>query len=163
MSPRTIVVGAGVLGLSTAERLAAKGHEVAIVDRGEPGAGTSRTSFAWLNSNSKVPPSYQRLNVEGVERYRELVGSPGTAAWLNLNGRIEWGVGTEEIAGIARVVEAMRAQTYPVESITPEAARRLEPDLRISDAAEAWFWPSEGFVIPPLYLDWLLARARSRG
>jgi glycine/D-amino acid oxidase-like deaminating enzyme len=163
MASRTIVVGAGVLGLSVAENLAAMGDAVLVVDRGEPGGGTSRTSFAWLNSNSKVPPSYQRLNVEGVKRYRELIGQAGTDAWLHLNGRIEWGVGAAETAEIARVAEAMRAQDYPVEEITAAAARRLEPDLKIPDGTGVWLWPSEGFVIPPLYLDWLLARARSHG
>jgi glycine/D-amino acid oxidase-like deaminating enzyme len=163
LTARTIVIGAGVLGLSVAEHLAAMGDAVLVVDRGEPGDGTSRTSFAWLNGNSKVPPSYQRLNVEGVERYRELVGQPGTDAWLHLNGRIEWSVGAAETARIAGVAEAMRAQDYPVREITAVAARGLEPDLKVPDGAGVWFWPSEGFVIPPLYLDWLLARATARG
>lgn len=163
MTARTIVVGAGVLGLSVAEHLAAMGDAVLVVDRGDPGGGTSRTSFAWLNGNSKVPPSYQRLNVEGVERYRELVGQPGTDAWLHLNGRIEWGVGPAETARIAGVAAAMRAQDYPVEEITAAAARGLEPDLKVPDEAGVWLWPSEGYVIPPLYLEWLLARATSLG
>lgn len=163
MAPRTIVVGAGVLGLSTAERLAAAGHEVRIVERAEPGSGTSRTSFAWLNSNSKVPASYQRLNVAGAERYRELVGVPGTASWLRLDGRLQWAVEPDDVDELERVVAAMRGQDYPVESITPEGARRLEPDVIVPDGAEVRLWPSEGFVIPPLFLEWLLARARSRG
>lgn len=163
MTARTIVVGAGVLGLSVAEHLAAMGDAVIVVDLGGPGGGTSRTSFAWLNGNSKVPPSYQRLNVEGVERYRELIGRPGTDAWLHLNGRIEWGVGAAETARIAGVAEVMRAQDYPVREITAAAARGLEPDLKVPDGAGVWLWPSEGFVIPPLYLEWLLARATSRG
>ena len=58
--PYTIVVGAGVLGLSVADCLAVRGDRVTIVDRNAPGSGTSRTTFAWLNSNGKVPPSYQR-------------------------------------------------------------------------------------------------------
>jgi glycine/D-amino acid oxidase-like deaminating enzyme len=163
MAPRTIVVGAGVLGLTVAEHLAAKGGEVLLLDRGEPGSGTSRTSFAWLNSNSKVPPSYQRLNVAGVRAFQGLIGQPHTDAWLHLNGRIEWGVGAEETTAIARAAETMRAQDYPVEQITPAAARRMEPDLRVPDEAGVWLWPSEGYVIPELYLDWLQDRARSYG
>ena len=163
MTARTIVVGAGVLGLSVAERLAAKGAAVTLVDRGQPGGGTSRTSMAWLNSNGKLPLSYHQLNVEGVKRYRELVGTPGTAAWLHLDGRIEWGVGADEVQSIEARVAALRDLDYPVEAITPGATRRLEPDLRVPDAAAVTFWPSEGFVVPPVYLEWLLARGRSRG
>ena len=163
MAPRTVVVGAGVIGLATAERLAAAGDRVIVVDRGEVGGGTSRTSFGWLNSNSKVPPSYQRLNVAGVDAYRALVGVQGTEPWLHLNGRIEWASTPDEKAMLDRVVEAMRAQEYPVESMTVDAVRSLEPDLRIDDVAEVRLWPTEGFVVPQLLVAWLLARARSSG
>ena len=163
MAARTIVVGAGVIGLAIAERLAAEGDRVTLVDRGEPGGGTSRTSFAWLNANSKVPPSYQRLNVAGVDAYRELVGRPGTEAWLHLNGRIEWATTPDEKVTLDRTVAAMRAQDYPVEPLAVEAARRLEPDLRLDDGASVWLWPTEGFVVPQRLVGWLLARARSRG
>jgi glycine/D-amino acid oxidase-like deaminating enzyme len=160
---RTIVVGAGVIGLATAERLAAAGDRVTVVDRGEVGGGTSRTSFAWLNSNSKVPPSYQRLNVAGVDAYQALVGHPGTEPWLHLDGRIEWAVTPDEKATLAGVVETMRVQDYPVEPITARAARGLEPDLRLPDDASVHLWPTEGFVIPQLLVGWLLDRARSSG
>lgn len=163
MAARTIVVGAGVLGLSVAERLAARGDLVTMVDRGEPGGGTSRTSFGWLNANNKVPFSYHRLNVEAVARYRALVGDPGVAPWLHLNGRLQWADERPDITDMDATVDAMRAWDYPVESITPDAARNLEPDLLIPDGAEVRFWPTEGFIIPPLFLDWLLARATSRG
>jgi glycine/D-amino acid oxidase-like deaminating enzyme len=162
LNSRTIVVGAGVLGLSIAERVAARGHDVTLVDRGEPGFGTSRTSFGWLNSNSKAPPSYQRLNVAGVDRYHELIGTPKTSQWLHLNGRIEWGVGPDEIEAIESVAETMRKQGYPVEAITPQAARHLEPDLLVPDDAEVLFWPSEGYLIPSPYIEWLLERVRAR-
>lgn len=163
MAARTIVVGAGVIGLAMAERLAGEGDRVTLVDRGEPGGGTSRTSFAWLNANSKVPPSYQRLNVAGVDAYRALVGRPGTESWLHLNGRIEWATTPDEKAALERTVSAMRAQDYPAEPLAVEAARRLEPGLRLDDDATVWFWPTEGFVVPHLLVEWLLARARSRG
>jgi D-amino-acid dehydrogenase len=41
-NPRSIaVVGAGIVGAATALALAAEGHEVTVIDRGEVGAGTS--------------------------------------------------------------------------------------------------------------------------
>ena len=163
MAARTIVVGAGVIGLAIAERLAAEGERVTLVDRGQPGGGTSRTSFAWLNANSKVPPSYQRLNVAGVAAYRALAGQPGTEPWLHLNGRLEWATTPDEQATLDRTVAAMRAQDYPVEPLAVEAARELEPDLRLDEGAVVWLWPTEGFVVPHLLIEWLVARARSRG
>jgi glycine/D-amino acid oxidase-like deaminating enzyme len=163
VSPRTIVVGAGVLGLSIAERIAAGGDRVTLVDRGAPGSGTSATSFGWLNANGKVPRSYHRLNVEGVEAWRRLAAETGTQRWLHMTGRIQWAVSDPEIAELDRSVEAMRAWGYPVEQITADAARRLEPAVRIGPGAEVRLWPSEGFVIPGLLVDWLLDRAESHG
>ena len=39
--PAVLVVGAGVIGLACALRLAREGHRVTLVDRGAPGRGTS--------------------------------------------------------------------------------------------------------------------------
>jgi glycine/D-amino acid oxidase-like deaminating enzyme len=165
MSPRTIVVGAGVIGLATAASLAERGARVTLVDRGDPGAGTSSTTFSWLNANSKVPRAYQELNVAGVDAYRRLAAedATGTAPWLRLNGRIEWAETAEQVERMDAAIAAMRAWDYPVETITVAEATRLEPDLRIPPGAEVRFFPSEGFLIPPRYLPWLLARAAARG
>lgn len=162
MAPRTIVVGAGVVGLSVAERLSALGEVVTLVDRGAPGSGTSRTSFGWINSNGKAPRSYHDLNVDAVAAYRRLAADPSTADWLHLNGRLQWADSAAEIEALEASAEAMRSWDYPVEAMTVDAARRLEPDLVIPDGAEVRFWATEGFVIPPLYVAWLLARATSR-
>lgn len=165
MAARTIVVGAGVIGLSVAERVAAKGDAVLLVDRGEPGGGTSRTSFAWLNGNGKVPRAYQALNVSGVDAYRRIAAEDpaGTAPWLRLNGRIEWAETAEQADRMDDAIAAMRAWDYPVETITVAEAAHLEPDLRIPPSSEARFLPSEGFLIPTRFLPWLLARATARG
>ena len=55
-----VVVGAGVIGLAVALRLAERGERVVIVDAATPGAGTSGTSYAWLNANRKVPRTLPR-------------------------------------------------------------------------------------------------------
>ena len=53
-----VVIGAGVIGVSVAVELARRGAKVTIVESEWPGAGTSSTSYAWVNSNSKEPVSY---------------------------------------------------------------------------------------------------------
>lgn len=163
MGERMIIVGAGALGLAIAERLAAKAGRVIVVDQGLPGGGTSGTSFGWLNANAKVPRSYHRLNVDAVEVWRRAANDRATAPWLHLNGRIQWAEAVAEIGELDRATAAMRAWDYPVESITLAEARRLEPDLRIAPRAEVLLWPSEGFLVPPAAIEWLVTRARSSG
>ncbi|HQZ91098.1 MAG TPA: FAD-dependent oxidoreductase, partial [Thermomicrobiales bacterium] len=57
-----VIIGAGAVGSATAYRLAQAGAAVTVVERRFPGAGTSGSSFAWLNSFGKTPRDYHRLN-----------------------------------------------------------------------------------------------------
>ncbi len=66
---RYAVVGAGVLGVSLAVRLAEAGAEVTLLERDEPGQAATRSSFAWLNSNDKAPRAYHDLNVAGLRAW----------------------------------------------------------------------------------------------
>ena len=53
--PPVAVIGAGIVGVSTALWLQRDGHDVVIVDRGEPGEGTSYGNGGVLASCSIVP------------------------------------------------------------------------------------------------------------
>lgn len=63
MSPPIAVVGAGIVGLCTALTLQREGHDVVLVDREEPGRGTSFGNAGIICSiDSSVPmPSYALL------------------------------------------------------------------------------------------------------
>jgi glycine/D-amino acid oxidase-like deaminating enzyme/nitrite reductase/ring-hydroxylating ferredoxin subunit len=65
----TLVVGAGIAGLSTAYELMLRGHQVAVVDRGAIGGGmTARTS---AHLSSQVDDRYARV----IERHGEETAS----------------------------------------------------------------------------------------
>src|SRR5688572_26082237 len=67
-----LVIGGGVLGLAVARELVGAGVKVTVLEAKHPGAGTSSTSFAWVNASQKVPESYRRLNVLGMQEYRRI-------------------------------------------------------------------------------------------
>ena len=76
-----VVIGAGVLGASTAFRLAEAGFTVTILEATRVGGGTSGMSFAWINSNGKPPRAF---HADGSVR-----------EWLTTVGEIkEWVHGT---------------------------------------------------------------------
>lgn len=54
-APGTVIIGAGIVGVSTAIWLQRSGHSVTLVDRGEPGDGTSYGNGGVLASCSVVP------------------------------------------------------------------------------------------------------------
>ena len=53
-----IVLGAGIVGVSVALHLVRRGLTVALVDRGEVGAGTSYGNAGVVEGNALFPPSF---------------------------------------------------------------------------------------------------------
>ena len=69
-----IIIGAGILGASTAYHLAKRGESVTIIDRGEPGQATRNAAgivCPWLTNRSNQ--SWYQLVMEGARFYPELV------------------------------------------------------------------------------------------
>ncbi|WP_337001908.1 MULTISPECIES: NAD(P)/FAD-dependent oxidoreductase [unclassified Microbacterium] len=52
---RAIIIGAGVVGLSTAWHLQKRGHEVTVIDRTGIGAGSSWGNAGWLTPGKAIP------------------------------------------------------------------------------------------------------------
>lgn len=151
------VVGAGLIGLPAASLLARTGHSVSLVDRGEPGSGTSSTSFAWTNSNNKDPDVYHRLNVAGSEAHARLQDALAPAEpWYIRTGSVMWHAGTDGAAdrALAERAALMTERGYPVHLLTAEAVRTEAPHLRLPAGPEtvALAFPSEGHLHVREYL-----------
>ncbi len=61
----TIVVGAGIVGVSAAIWLARAGHNITLIDKGEPGLGTSYGNGGILAACSMVPVTVPGLTIKG--------------------------------------------------------------------------------------------------
>jgi D-amino-acid dehydrogenase len=64
-APQTIVIGAGIVGAATAIWLRRAGHEVTLIDKGEPGMGTSYGNGCILASCAIVPVTTPGLLPKG--------------------------------------------------------------------------------------------------
>jgi len=159
-----IVVGAGIIGVTVALRLVQRGTSVTLLDRAVPGAGTTGTTFAWVNASSKEPHDYFALNAAGMAAHARLAAEFGDASWLVPTGSLEWEtsvVGQERLAARGRQLSDWG---YPVQFLTYRQVERLEPDLRWGpEVGDVLFYPDESFVFPSLYLANLLRAARARG
>lgn len=160
-----VVIGAGVLGASTAFRLAAAGLRVTILEAGRIGAGTSGISFAWINSNGKPPRPYHDLNVAGLRAHFALRAEFPATPWLHEGGSLEI-VPAAEAASLQAKVARLREWGYAAELITPAQLRELEPEVTLdalgADATIAWF-PEEGWIDPVLFAQAMVRRAQSQG
>lgn len=52
---RTVIVGAGIIGLACAWELRRRGEDVLILDRGEPGAACSAGNAGWITPSISTP------------------------------------------------------------------------------------------------------------
>lgn len=90
MHCQTIVLGAGIVGVSTALQLQARGRQVILIDRDEPGSGTSHGNAGLIERSSVIPYAFPR-NVGALLRYGlnrqpdvrySLLHLPKAAPWL---------------------------------------------------------------------------------
>lgn len=84
-----VVIGAGIVGVSTAIWLRRAGHEVLLVDRGEPGQGTSYGNGGILASCSVVPVTVPGLLFKGP-RYLLNPNFPLFLRWSYLPKLAPW-------------------------------------------------------------------------
>ena len=158
-SRRCVVIGAGIMGASVADALTSAGQRVTLLDQDQPGHGTSRWSFAWLNSNDKAPRPYHDLNHAGLKAWAELAPDLDGAAWYRPAGHIE--VATEDTAELEARVRRLTEWDYPARLIDPAEATAIEPALR-HPAPGAWF-PEEGYLLTEPLIARLVAHAKSHG
>jgi glycine/D-amino acid oxidase-like deaminating enzyme len=157
------VIGAGVIGAALADRLARSGATVTVIDSGRPGDGTTGTSFAWLNSNHKLPRHYHDLSVRGMREWARLGAEFGHPAWYRPTGNVRWAETDEQRAVLTERLGRLRDWGYPAEELTVRQLADLEPALRAPAGAQIAFFPGEGFVHGRQAAEALLARAGSAG
>lgn len=162
---RVIVIGAGIVGASVTFRLAKAGANVTVIDRAEPGNGTTSNSFAWVNANQKTPRAYFDLNVAGMKEHDQLEHELGRAPWLHRTGNLVWTGDPVRYDTLCQRVERLQSWGYNANWITAaEVNQAYEPHLSFSGPTMrvAWF-PDESWLDGPLYVRSILDHAVEAG
>ena len=160
---KVIVIGAGVVGASSAYRLAQAGAEVLVLEANRPGGGTSGISYAWTNAHRKPPFPYHALNVNGMKTHAALRDELGATPWWHGGGGLEW-TEAERWDSFKDNVEQLRAWGYAADYITPAEVAELEPDIDLAVLGDApvAFFPDEGWCDPVVYIQAMLSTAIRR-
>jgi glycine/D-amino acid oxidase-like deaminating enzyme len=162
---RVIVIGAGMVGTSTTFRLAQAGADVMVIDRSEPGSGTTSNSFAWVNANQKTPRKYFELNVAGMKEHDRLDEDLGGAPWIHRTGNLVWTGDPVRYDDLHRRMERLQSWGYNAKWITGgDVNRDLEPHIVLSGPTMrvAWF-PDESWLDGPEFVRTVLDRAVQEG
>jgi D-hydroxyproline dehydrogenase subunit beta len=162
--PTCAVIGAGVLGVCVALRLAEAGVAVTLLEQDRPGQGATRSSLAWLNANAKPPHASHDLNYAGMRRWAELSASLGGPVWYRPAGNIEWASSGAEQAQLVARVRRLTSYGYQAHRIDAAEVAELEPALNLPPSVHeaAWF-PDEGYLLTEPLVSHLVASAVERG
>jgi L-2-hydroxyglutarate oxidase LhgO len=162
MDMDALVIGGGVIGLATAQRLASRGLEVAILEAESAfGTATSSRNSEVIHAGIHHPPETlkarlcvrgRRLLLEWCDAHRIPCALPGKLiVAVEESGRAA--LESRHALGRANGVEDLKL-------LTAEEVGRLEPDVRCVAALHS---PGTGIVDSHAFMRSLLRDAESRG
>ena len=164
-----VVVGGGVIGLCSAWRAAERGADVAIVERGDPGAGATRVAAGMLAPVGELSfgePELLELTLAAAEAYPSFVAELEAAAGVEIGykrlGALHVALDRDEAEQLRRVHGLQRSLGLEAEWLPPRRCRELEPGLNPSFNGGV-FAPREAAVDPRRITTALLAALRSSG
>jgi glycine/D-amino acid oxidase-like deaminating enzyme len=161
--PHVVVVGAGILGASIAFHLTLHRAQVTLVDAAEPGQGTSRVSFAWLNAYGKTPYHYHDFNRRSLDMWERFARRVGGRIDLTWGGELRWSVTEAGAADLAARAKALQTWGYPTRIIDAQEMRALEPDLQVAHLTAASYTSIDGHVDTGQVVQACIAAAGERG
>ena len=161
---RIAVIGAGIVGVHIAVALARSGAEVTMLDRGEPGGGTTAGSFAWIDASHPGIAPYLELRVLGVDAWHRIDEEYGRPRWLSLTGTLIWTRAPEEAEKLERHFRRLEAHGGSPRRLSVREALGREPDLRLpSDVEAVYGLDGEGWVQTGPAIAALLQRGHADG
>jgi sarcosine oxidase len=155
----TIVVGAGIFGLSTAYELACRGRSVVAIDRF--GSGHPATSSTGASRSIRIAydhPFYVELALEAIDSWRRLEAETGQAI-LHLTGQIDLGP-PGRLAELARTVLATGSQIRELDAVE---LRRHFPELALAPDEVGLIHAQAGTVLADAGLRALLQASEKKG
>jgi glycine oxidase len=131
-----IVVGAGVIGLAIAWRLAQRGAAVTVLDKGTAGAGASHAAAGMLAACAEAEPGEEALVALGRRSQSlwpafagELEAASGMSVDLRRDGTLVVASTTDDQARLRHHLAFQQHLDLPLSWISAAEVRRREPHL----------------------------------
>jgi glycine oxidase len=135
-SPRVAIIGAGVIGLAIAWRLATRGAQVTMFDRGAAGGGASHAAAGMLAATMEAEPGEGPLVELGRASHArwgafaaELLDATGIDVELRTEGTLIVALTGDDRAQLMHHLALQQKLGLPVEWLTASEVRRREPHI----------------------------------
>jgi len=162
VSAKTIIVGGGIIGCSTAYHLAHMGQEVLLLEKAELSSGSTWHAaglVGQLRSNANVT----QLLGYSIDLYNGLEAETGLATGWKMNGGLRLACNSERWTEVKRQATTAQSFGLDMQLLTAKEAQSLWPLMDISDVVGAAFLPTDGQASPSDITQALVNGARSKG
>jgi glycine oxidase len=143
--PKVAIIGAGVIGLGIAWRLAGRSASVDVFDRGAAGSGASHAAAGMLAACCEAEPGEDALVALGRESQArwpafaaELLETSGIDVELRKDGTLVVALTADDQARIHHHLAHQKKLGLPLEWISAAETRRREPHLAGKLAGAGW-------------------------
>src|SRR6478672_9968490 len=135
-SPTVAVIGAGVIGLAIAWRLAQRGAKVTVFDKGVAGSGATHAAAGMLAAHLEAEPREE--NLVGLNRASqnlwpdfaaELEAASGLSVDLRTEGTLLLALTGDDQSRLKHVLAFQKSLGLPLEWLTTAEVRKREPHL----------------------------------
>lgn len=152
-----VVIGGGAVGCSIAYQLARRGKDVTLVDKAEPGAGTSTKNFGLVWVHTKEPHTYMELSLRSSLLWPKLVEELGEDVDLRQTGGIAPCLTEADYTRREALLERQRrSPLYQGKMIPPDEVFAMQPGITRDLVGASWS-PHDGSVN---WIKWTHALAR---
>ena len=160
---RTVIIGGGIIGCSTAYHLARLGwRDVVVLERAKLTSGSTHHAaglVGQLRSNANVT----QLLKYSVELYDSLERETGLATGWKRNGGLRLACNAVRMTEIERQATTARSFGLEMHLLSPAEARDLWPLMAAADVVGAAFLPTDGQANPSDITQALARGAREKG
>ena len=134
-----LIIGAGIVGSSTAYHLAEKGvKNIIVVEKDNVASGATGRSSAMLTPGTRRVPGRESLEWQSVQVYQKFQNELGVDCGFRQTGDLGlFGTDPEELESATETVKAAQAIGIRAEIISTEDAKTLQPFLRVDDLGGA--------------------------
>jgi sarcosine oxidase subunit beta len=162
-SAEVVIIGAGVIGCSTAYHLAKIGlTDVAVVEMEQVGAGSSSKSASMLSLQFGSDALLARMAQYSYQRYMGFEEELGTTIDFRKTGWISVASGPKA-AELRQHAEMLNSLGIRTELLSPDDVKRLYPEINTTDLEVGTWGPDDGPFDPHMIMWGYIQRAKEKG
>lgn len=157
-----VIIGAGILGITSAIELASRGLSVVICEKGVVAGEQSSRAFGWV-TNHGISPELQPFAARSVELWHGMNQKLGVDTGFRASGYVQASMNDAEIVGYQEWIDSTKGLPYvQAEVVSGEKLKQLLPGAT-SDWKAALHQPGGGSVEPNFTVPTMALVAKQRG